>query len=124
MMTLKDIITDCEDRLAKAEKLGSTQMLEPLLHLEFQGITIRGYRVDKLGFIDSVCNPYVRFISLTIEDVEVSACGNSAIATGRSKFEVEIDDRIHSGTAQYLNLWHQENGVWKLRASSVTPESR
>ncbi len=116
------IILELELKLTEAELSGDIKLLSSVISDNFLGITISGKRVDKSGFISNMCHSGIAFSKLTIEDVTIIDSGTIATAIGRSVFDATIDNRILSGSAQFMDVWQHLNGTWLLMASTVTPE--
>ena len=114
-------IIELEEKLTKAELTANEETLKNLLSEEFRGVNIRGERIDKKGFIAGVCKSGIKFNELKIENVDVLLKENYAIVTGRSVFELQIDENKLPGSAQFMDIW-QLDETWQLIASTVTPE--
>nr|WP_319776155.1 nuclear transport factor 2 family protein [uncultured Sphaerochaeta sp.] len=118
------IILDLEERLTNAELDANASVLDDLLSDNFRGISIRGIRLDKTGFISSICDSGVRFTDLKIENLEMTEKENTVYVYGRSIFNLEMNDTKITGTAQFLDIWVFDYKQWKLQSSSITPEKK
>jgi len=120
----REIILKLEQELTSAERASDAKKLELLLADDFIGVTNAGKRVDKSEFIANVCRSDFTFVDLTIEDITINIFGNIATVIGRSIFNVKIGDKIHNGSAQFIDVWRQLSSSCLLLVSSVTPEKQ
>jgi ketosteroid isomerase-like protein len=117
-------IKSFEERLTLAERNSDRAALDALLHPDFQGVSMKGRKLDRSGFIDMLCNPRLSFTILEIENLEIHPAGNTYVAIGRSVFVAQANGARFEGSAHFMDVWIQSGSGWQLVASSVTPEAK
>ena len=113
-------ILELENRLTKAERENDQQSLHNLLADDFFGVSSRGDKLDKNGFIQSF-NAQLTFNSLEIEDLEIKFLENTAWVSGKSVYQIEVQGHKIDGSARYIDTWIRQESGWKLQSASITP---
>jgi ketosteroid isomerase-like protein len=70
----------------------------------------------KTEFVDGVMTSKATVQSLTFPELSIAAAGNVAIARHLFEAEMETDGKIDNVRIGALQVWHKQDGNWKLLA--------
>jgi hypothetical protein len=113
-----------ENSLAESEKNKDKAALSDLVSPTFEGIDPHGKRINRESFIQAYTSPDFTIQSLNIDSVSVRIFDNIGIILGRSSFKGAFRNQPLEGAAEFMDIWHYNEGKWQLIASQVTPIER
>jgi ketosteroid isomerase-like protein len=114
-------ILEADDRRYAAMRAGDTAALGELLHDSLIYTHSSGTVHDKAGFIDSMKQRSVTYLSTDRREVEVRWHDEVAVLHGHSVIEVDVRGSRRTLDLLFQSVWVQQSGRWQMAAWASTP---
>lgn len=106
-------IESLEHQLADAVRLTDGVKLEALLA---DGVLIAGLIADKKQFIAFLKAVDTKYFSIEKSEMRIQMNGDTAVATGIQKTDIDIDNGSRFSQSVFINTWKHIDGVWRCIA--------
>ncbi|GEM_PF-5134425 len=108
-------IESLEHQLADAVRLKDAVKLDALLA---DGILVAGLIADKKLFIAYLKAVETKYYSIEKSEMRIQMYGDSAVATGIQKADIDIESGSRFSQTIFMNTWKRIDGVWRCIAFS------
>ena len=121
-MSSEKEILDLEDKRYAAMCGGDFAALERMLHDELLYTHSSGLTDTKATWLASLRSGKAKYKSAVRSDQKVRLAGDTALVTGRTTIEAEVNGQPLSLRLVFLNAWTKTSKGWKFIAWQSTPQ--
>jgi imidazolonepropionase-like amidohydrolase/ketosteroid isomerase-like protein len=116
-----DLLTDMEERLAKAWVKGDRSFIEQILADDWSVTDLTGRVLKKADVLEEAFGSKDRqIVSMRIDEINVRPFGDWAIVTGRTHAAGTYRGEVAEVTLRFTDVFAYRNGNWQVVASQAT----
>src|ERR1044071_4635583 len=114
-------VRDLEQKYRDAVMRQDVAAVSNLLADDFVATSSRGEIRDKAREVDDIRpTPEFKMEAFDLDDINVRACGGTAVVTGRSRLQVAFKGKSNTGLFRYTRVYVKRNGGWQVVAQQLT----